>query len=663
MAKIKCPECGNMIDEKVIECPVCGTKIAENIVRCEHCGEVYFKDDGLCPNCHRPPKNTEKNRTKQQTVQEEPKKETESTNTQKQDQPAPVVVAAKDEADTPKTPSQEEDQHDETPKDVSSDVTPTQVKVNTSPTDPSLQEDEDIEKPVVKPPFKLKLVPMLVSFAIAAIIGLVSIYFYRDSKNAKEKQAYQLAIESSDTLELQHFLSQYSDADKERKDSVSMRLQHLLEENRSWLKLQAEKTKENVSKYILTFPDGAHFNEAQTVMDSIDWAVATSENTALAYHAYLKEHAEGIHALDAKTRIYGSHMDVVEPEEKALVLQSLNTFFTAINKHDKEQFKKSLHSRIVSFMGTESPTVNEVVAWLDRQYADGVQSINWTLNEQSDISKKKSDIAAYEYRAELGATKNLVKNGSTTQDRYKITARMTPDGKISSFAMVKHVAQEGDATKPSSSSADKPKPSSSSTSSNNGSSGSKPSSSSKPSTSSSSKPSTSSSSKPSTSSKPSMSSNKPSGSNTKPANQTSKPNTSGSKPSSSSKPSTSSSTKNNTSTTKTNTKPTTSTNKTNTKPATSTGKTSSTSKPSTTSNNKTNTSQKSNTTTSNKQNTTSSSAKKSNTSSSSNKTSTPNKSTNASSAKKSNTSTTSSNKSSSSKTNTSTSKTNTSSKK
>ena len=630
MAKIKCPECGNMIDEKAIECPVCGTKIAENIVRCDHCGEVFFKDDGLCPNCHRPPKKTGKNKTNQQTAQENPKKEIQTPSTKTQDLTASVAVVSKDEPEGPNPEQPEEEQPNEMVADASQGDTPTQAEEEATDTDNSSNEDEDNESKPVKQPFKLKVVPMLVSVAIAAIIGLVSIYFYRDSKIAKEVLAYQLAIGSTDTLELQHFLSQYADASLERKDSIKMRLQYLQEENRSWGQVLAEKTKEHVGNYIQSFPDGAHFNEAQTVMDSIDWAAAASANTALAYHEYLKEHADGVHATEAKTRIYGSHMDVVEPEEKGLVIQSLNAFFTAVNKHDKEQFRQSLHSRIVSFMGTESPTAGEAVAWLDRQYADGVQSINWTLNDQSTITKKKSDIAAYEYKVEIGGMMDMVKNGNATQDRYKITARMTPDGKISSVAMVKHVPQEGEAAKSNSSSADKPKPSSSSTTSSG---------------SSNSKPSNSTGSKPATNTKPSSGS-KPSSSNTKPSSQPKKSNTSGTKTNTSSKPS--SSNKNNSNSNKSNTKPDTKTNSSSaSKPA---NNKSNTSKQTSS---KSNTSNKSNTT---KQNKTSTPAKSSSTSNTSKKATTSGK-TNNSSSKKSNSTSNSSNKSSSKTTTTKSSNT------
>ncbi len=54
MAIIKCPECGHQISEKATICPICGVEIDGKITRCVHCGEVYFKADGLCPNCHRP---------------------------------------------------------------------------------------------------------------------------------------------------------------------------------------------------------------------------------------------------------------------------------------------------------------------------------------------------------------------------------------------------------------------------------------------------------------------------------------------------------------------------------------------------------------------------------------------------------------------------------
>ena len=54
MPTIKCPVCGQAVDDHTPVCPHCGTLIAGRLTTCRRCGNVYLSDLTACPACHEP---------------------------------------------------------------------------------------------------------------------------------------------------------------------------------------------------------------------------------------------------------------------------------------------------------------------------------------------------------------------------------------------------------------------------------------------------------------------------------------------------------------------------------------------------------------------------------------------------------------------------------
>lgn len=54
MSTIKCPVCGQPVDDHAPVCPNCGTQIAGRLTTCHRCGNVYLIDLKACPACHEP---------------------------------------------------------------------------------------------------------------------------------------------------------------------------------------------------------------------------------------------------------------------------------------------------------------------------------------------------------------------------------------------------------------------------------------------------------------------------------------------------------------------------------------------------------------------------------------------------------------------------------
>ena len=587
MAIIKCPECGHQISEKATICPSCGVEIDGKITRCVHCGEVYFKDDGLCPNCHRP-YHTPAVMDNEENIEENLDKDfNKDFNKPSSTHSASAVKSTykKPESSVPITPIIKKEMKEEIKEEVKEEKeTIEATAVATSSEEESLSEAENLsdtefltedevlsddeismEEPEVvdepkeidtkdeflirtqgndgyidtesdddEPPadgestdenrtHKHNYIPLIVSLAITAVIAAICLYFYNESKMEREIQAFNVAMDSGDTEAMRDFLLNYTDATDAHKAAINEAIAKISKQEQDLSLCMANRDKDALLRFVHDYPDSPYRSKILAMVDTIDWEDACKTNNKAAYDKYIAQHADGAFIKEAKDKVSVKKVEATA-EDDAMARSLFREFFLSVNGNDAARLTPNLSDQITSFMSTPNPSIDDIVGWMKRQHGEGVASVIWKLNGDYKIQKREQG-GSKDYTIDFTAKKTVVhSDGRATSEHFKIKSNVNGNGKISSMEMTKYTPPPTESTSSSSSSSSSTnKPSSSSSSS-------------KPSTSSSSsKPtSSSSSSKPSTSS----SSSKPGTSSS-----SSKPSTSSSssKPSSSSKSSTSSS--------------------------------------------------------------------------------------------------------------------------
>ena len=588
MAIIKCPECGHQISDSAKVCPSCGVKIVGYIVKCNRCGEVYFKDNGICPNCYSPmphdndneetpSANTEVSPIIEETAETEggstPSTTTDTPSSSEESLPettskeeeVPESEDFGDEEESPLTPStqdsgedtsvpqedlQEKDENlddakDNDPDDDSGDITYIDTDEENLEKPVHVSDDSDIDGQ----PGKYSYIPVIVSLAIAALIAAVCLYFYNDSKTSTENKAFELAIKSGDVNEMNNFLRNFVDANSDHKKAIKDQIASITKQRDDLAMSLVTRDKSKIQQFLKDYPDTPQREKLLAMLDSIDWEEAQKTNTKTSYEQYLAAHANGIFFKEAKDKI--TIKEIAATAEDAAKAKSLfREFFLSVNGNDVSRLTGTLPSNLTSFMGTSNASAGDVVSWMKQQHKEDVSNVIWSLNHDYKIVTREQNEIRESTIDFTGKRSIKYKDGRFKTEHFKITSTVNGNNKITSMSMTSYVPKAGEQTTSSSNS----KPSSSSgnsssskpsTSSNGNKSASSGNSSSKPSTTSSSKPSNTSTS----SSKPASSSTaKPSSaSNSKPASaSTSKPSsTSSSKPASAStsKPSSTSSSK------------------------------------------------------------------------------------------------------------------------
>lgn len=395
MAIIKCPECGHQISDKAPVCPNCGVEIAGKVTQCPNCGEIYFRNEDSCPNCHRP-----------------------TTARQHETQPAEAVP---------------------TVAEVSSSPTPPPPPTS-RPTCPAT--DEAPNHTTDSTPKKKSHAALIAAFIIALAICGVCFYFYNQAKDNKEHEAYEYAMTSNDPMVLQSYLDTYrADAPEEHIDSIQSHLAILRQQDQEWTNVLVSGSKAALEDYLAKHPDTPHRGEINNKLDSLDWVDAQRQNTVDAYQEYQNSHPEGAHIDEAAENIKKVKSKEVQPEERARLNDLFRKFFQSINSRNEDRLTDQVEDVLASFLGKDGATKSDVISFMHKIYKEDVTNMNWHLANDYTIQKREVGEDEYEYQVQFSAKQNVEYSDASknSETRYKITATVSPQMKISSFNMVKIV--------------------------------------------------------------------------------------------------------------------------------------------------------------------------------------------------------------------------------
>ena len=379
MAIIKCPECNHDISDKAPVCPSCGVPIAGHIVKCPVCGKVYFSNFSECPQCHNKTGMAETTDASQNLV----------------------------------------------------DVSDTNVPLNGSEN----KEESSVKSINVH---KNNRIVIMVVVVVALLVCGICYAFYHNSQSDKEQQAYEMAMSSQDADVLQNYLAMYPNAPQEHVDSIQSHLDMLKAVDRDWTNAVVSGSKSVIERYIAEHPNSPFKNVAQHMIDSIDWSVAKTAGSVEALETYIESHPDGDYIEDANEAIKNLNSTTVQPEDKLLVSSVFNGFFQSLNARDEEALMSSTSPLMTQFLGKSNATRSDVVTFLHKIYKSGVSSMKWQSMDDYNISKKDVGSQKIEYTVKFSVKQVVTHDDGSIEDtQYRVNAKVSPEGLISEFNMVK----------------------------------------------------------------------------------------------------------------------------------------------------------------------------------------------------------------------------------
>lgn len=379
------------MSDKAPTCPTCGVQIAGKITRCQNCGEIYFTSEGMCPNCHETA-----NAGYRPSATSQPAATT--------SQPAGAVIP--------------------TPKD------PVSTQKHDRP-----QQPEESGQPQPK---KKNNATLIVAFVFAILVCGSLFWLYNNSKSEKENEEYEFAMRSTDPEVLQSYLLRYGDAPQEHRDSIQAHLLKIQKGDEDWQNAILSNSRSALQKYIDENPESIHKQEALNKIDSLDWITAQNSNDPEVVKDYQANHPNGRYIDEADILLSKLISTLVQPDEKQMIASTFRQFFQSINSRDESRLSSTVSMVLDNFLGKSNATSEDVISFLHKLYKEGVSNMNWHI-DQSSYNIKKQEIAEneYEYTVSFNARQEIERGENVDNVTYRVSAKVTNDGKISDFNLTR----------------------------------------------------------------------------------------------------------------------------------------------------------------------------------------------------------------------------------
>lgn len=289
-------------------------------------------------------------------------------------------------------------------------------------------------------PKKSSNATLWVSVIIALIVCGVAYYYYNDaiSQKEKERDAYDFAMKSQDTMVLQQYLDQYKDASPEHRDSIQAHINRLMAVDNDWTNAVVSGTREAIEQYMKKYPESKHRRDALNKIDSLDYILAEKTKTIEAYKQYIAEHPEGKY-FDLISECLKALTDKeVTPEELDMVKSLFRRFFQAVNSRNEDGLLATVAQPMLSLLGKQGALSSDVLTFLNKLYKENVANLNWHILDDYKVDKKPLSDGGYEYSVVFTAEQNkALKDGTTELSKYRISGAIDGDGKITKVGMTK----------------------------------------------------------------------------------------------------------------------------------------------------------------------------------------------------------------------------------
>lgn len=283
----------------------------------------------------------------------------------------------------------------------------------------------------------------IVSLIAAIIVCGIGMLIYRVNMGNKENEAYARAVSSGDTLIMQSYLERYPQASDTHRQEVTDLLEKTRKMERDWNDAMTSNSLSELKDFLASYPDNVHRQATEDRIDSLSWAMAKVKDTPEAYQQYIGAFPDGAYIDQAQDALRKRMGQEVQPEEKDMVRAVFRKFFQSINTRDEDALLGTCEDILTNFLGKPAATKSDVASFMSKIYKPEITNMNWYLGNDYSIKKREVGDLEYEYQVTFSAKLELeYADKPKEESNFRVTATVSPDGKVSSFNLTKILRQE-----------------------------------------------------------------------------------------------------------------------------------------------------------------------------------------------------------------------------
>ena len=144
---------------------------------------------------------------------------------------------------------------------------------------------------------------IFLSILMIVVTCFVLLFMFNEGKKQALEDKYEQAILSDDINVLENFLELHPDATIQQKKAVQKKISELKVILDDWNDATRRMSRTALEAFIHNHPESEHVMEAKNMIDSLDWQMAKNENSEHGYRMYMDRHSNGQYFYDANDAI------------------------------------------------------------------------------------------------------------------------------------------------------------------------------------------------------------------------------------------------------------------------------------------------------------------------------------------------------------------------
>ena len=127
----------------------------------------------------------------------------------------------------------------------------------------------------------------------------------------------------------------------------------------------------------------------------------------------------------------------VNSEEKQMIIKVFTTYFNALARMDEAALSSTLSPVLNSFLHRANATKADVVLYMQKLHEPDITRMEFNLNNDWEIEKNEQGIERYSYMVTFTVAQHIkrTEEGYVESTAYKVTAQVSPEGRITELNM------------------------------------------------------------------------------------------------------------------------------------------------------------------------------------------------------------------------------------
>ena len=243
---------------------------------------------------------------------------------------------------------------------------------------------------------------IIITLAVVIALAIVGGALYLGLSHQDEESMWEKCEQSQEIADYKKYIDTYPNG--EHFDEAKHMYNLLIGEKTMWEQVQSSNDENQIRTFITNHPNSKYLKDARDKLDDVMWNNVIVRNTKQDVERYMREFPSGKHIGDARNRYEEFRLSELTLEERDQVKALVGRFLSGLEQWSLADMLSTCNFEMSDFMGKHSAGHEDVREYFNAYRDSGVDSISFT-SLAVDVRKNLDANHQPQYRVDFTTTR------------------------------------------------------------------------------------------------------------------------------------------------------------------------------------------------------------------------------------------------------------------